>query len=143
MSIAPPPAAATPIARFDESVRVEVRSLVARMFPHRMPVERRSNGRNPYPFLLRIVPVANDGQTPTGDAIVVVGRDLSERGMGFFHQQPLMNRYAIATIQDNTGGGISLLLDVSWCRFTSYGWYVSGGRFLRVINSPAVDTQNV
>jgi hypothetical protein len=57
--------------------------------------------------------------------------------MGFFHQQPLNDRYAVATLQDNSGRSMSLLLDVSWCRFTSYGWYVSGGRFLRVVDPPA------
>jgi hypothetical protein len=136
MSIAPP-AAAAPIARLDESVRLSVRSLVARMFPGGLPVERRNQGRYPYPFLLRIVPVESDGVTPAREAVVVVGRDLSERGMGFFHPQPLNDRYAVATLQDNSGRSMSLLLDVSWCRFTSYGWYVSGGRFLRVVDPPA------
>jgi hypothetical protein len=32
----------------------------------------------------------------------------------------------------------AFLLDIKWCRFTQYGWYDSGGRFLQTLQSPIV-----
>ena len=34
------------------------------------------------------------------------------------------------------GRSISLAIDLTWCRFTRFGWYESGGRFLRVVRIP-------
>jgi hypothetical protein len=67
----------------------------------------------------------------------VVGKDLSERGLGFYHQAPLPYRRAIVTLEDASGRVVSLLMDLSWCRFTRHGWYDSGGRFLKLIPSMA------
>jgi hypothetical protein len=70
---------------------------------------------------------------PLCDALVVVGKNLSEEGLGFYHQQPLPYRRAIITLEDNSGRSVSLLIDLSWCRFTRQGWYDSGGRFLEIV----------
>jgi hypothetical protein len=117
----------------EESVRGQVHGLLARLFPRDIVRERRHDGRYPFPFLIHLTPVDPRTLVPLGEAIVVVGKDLSERGLGFYHQGPLPYRRAIVTFDQSGGQSVSLLLDLSWCRFTRYGWYDSGGRFLQVI----------
>jgi hypothetical protein len=88
--------------------------------------------------LLYLTPVAADGITPEGESVVVVGKSLSEWGLGVFHPRPLAQRHVIASL--DTGGErfAGFLVDITWCRFTQYGWYESGGRFLQVVPSPIV-----
>ena len=98
--------------------------------------ERRTVQRFPYPNLLYLTPVAADGMTPAGDSIVVVGKHLSERGLGFFYQHPLPNRRMIASMEGKDARWVGFLVDITWCRFTQHGWYDSGGRFLHAVPSP-------
>ena len=79
--------------------------------------------------------MAKDGRTPEGESLVVVGKHLSERGLGFYHPKPLPYRRVIASLESN-GLWLGFLIDLKWCRFTRQGWYESGGRFLEVVPSP-------
>ena len=99
-------------------------------------VERRCDRRYPYPHLIQLTPVGDDGTTPNGDSIVVVGRHVSERGLDFYHREPLPGRRMIAAVECGPDRWVRLLVDVSWCRFKRQGWYESGGRFLKVVPSP-------
>lgn len=103
--------------------------------------ERRGQQRYPFPRLLHLTPVDEDSAGPVGDTIVAVGRQLSEEGLDFYHREPLPYRRVIATIQQEAGPPIGLLLDLTWCRFNRYGWYDSGGRFLQVVPSPVADRE--
>jgi hypothetical protein len=98
--------------------------------------ERRKDRRYPFPYLVRLSPVGSDGTTPSGQPVVVVGKHLSERGFGFYHPEPLAYRRMVATLETPGGDRLSLLIDLSWCRFTGRGWYESGGRFLAVVDAP-------
>jgi hypothetical protein len=120
----------------EESLRRQVWGLLAGLGPQAHHPERRTVQRFPYPNLLYLTPVAPDGVTPAGESIVVVGKHLSERGLGFFYQHPLPNRRMIATLEGKDGRWVSFLVDITWCRFTQHGWYDSGGRFLHVVPSP-------
>lgn len=119
----------------DEEVRAQVAGLLSSLFPSGRLPERRREQRYPFPHLVHLTPVAEDGVTPQGEPIVVVGKHLSERGLGFFHPQPLEHRRVIASL-GTTSGWIAFLIDLTWCRFTKQGWYESGGRFLRAVLSP-------
>jgi hypothetical protein len=112
------------------SLQHQVRSLLSQLHPRPSNVERRSETRYPYPYLVRLTPVDDDGTTPVGEPLVVVGKHVSESGMGFFHPEPLPFRYVIASFGDDPDSAISLLINLSWCRFARQGWYESGGRFL-------------
>ena len=96
--------------------------------------ERRRQERRPFPKLLHLVPVGVHGTTPVGPPITVVGKDLSEDGIGFFHPWPIPFRRAIVAFDDGAGRSVNLLMDLSWCQFTRFGWYMSGGRFLQVVD---------
>jgi len=121
----------------DESCIAEhVRGLLAAMDPRGNPLEKRSDRRYPYPYLVYLTPVSKDGLTPAGEPVVVVGKHLSECGLGFYHPKPLVFRRVIATLETAVGARIGFLMDLTWCRFTREGWYESGGRFLCLARSP-------
>lgn len=111
-----------------------IHALLTRLLPHPRPHEQRRARRHPYPFLFELVPVADDNATPLDAPITVVGKNVSDRGIGFFHQQPLPFRRTIVTLGDPGGQNLSLLVELLWCRFTRYGWYDSGGRFLEIVS---------
>jgi hypothetical protein len=80
----------------------------------------------------------NDKLIACGDPVAVIGKHLSERGLGFYHVKPLPYRHMIASLELPENNWASFLLDIKWTRFTQYGWYDSGGRFLQSVPSPLV-----
>ncbi len=119
----------------DEDVRSQVWSVLNALYPRGAMIERRHENRYPYPYLVRLAPVGTDGHTPLGESIVVVGKHLSERGLGFYHPKPIPHRRMIATLEISGVRSVAFLIDLSWCRFTRHGWYESGGKFLEAIAS--------
>jgi len=120
----------------DEDIRTQVWGILTTLYPHNRAGERRHESRYPFPYLVHLTPVGEDGLTPCGETLVVVGKHLSERGLGFYHPQPLPYRRMIASLEAGNGQWIGFLIDLSWCRFTRKGWYESGGRFLQSVLSP-------
>jgi len=119
----------------DERVRSQVWSLLSGVLPNRPLVERRGEQRYPYPQLITLWPMEADGETVSGPPMTVVGKHLSERGLGFFHPQPIANRLVVVSLEKGDGRSISFLLDIHRCRFTRQGWYESGGRLLAAVPS--------
>ena len=117
----------------DGSMRAQVWGLLSSMYPVAEKQERRRQERFPYPRLVHLTPVAADGETPLAQTLVVAGKHISERGLGFYHPTPLPYRLMIASLEKSPDEWLSLLLDVTWCRFSKEGWYESGGRFLRCV----------
>lgn len=120
----------------DESVRRQVWEILARIYPPGKSTERRIDQRFPYPHLLYLTPVAGESLTPVGESVVVVGKHLSEHGLGFFYQHPIPYRRMIASLELQDSRWTGFLIDITWCRFTQHGWYDSGGRFLQAVPSP-------
>lgn len=118
----------------DESAAAEIRmqvwGILTTLYPRTQPVERRGQTRYPFPYLIHLTPIGDDGRTPSGSGMVVVGKHLSEKGLGFYHPQPLPYRRMIASFESVAGRPTAFLIDLSWCRFTRQGWYESGGKFL-------------
>jgi hypothetical protein len=85
--------------------------------------------------LVHLTPVDEDESLLQSETVVVVGKHLSERGLGFYHPKPLPYRRVIASLESN-GRWLGFLLDLTWCRFTRQGWYESGGRILESVLSP-------
>jgi len=94
--------------------------------------ERRRDQRFAFPQLVRLVPLDEAGDVVEDEAVVVAGKHLSEKGLGFFHQEPLPYRRVLATFETTGTESVSLELDLSWCRFVRGGWYESGGRFIGI-----------
>jgi hypothetical protein len=120
----------------EELVGQQVWRILAGLYPPGKVIERRADQRFPFPHLLYLTPVGSDGVSPTSESVVVVGKHLSERGLGFFYQQPLPYRRMIASLAMQDSRWAGFLIDITWCRFTQHGWYDSGGRFLQAVPSP-------
>lgn len=128
----------------DPKVRKAVRGLLSRLSPL-VARDRRRYARQPMPMLLELTPVDAQTLEPVGSPMVVVGKSLSEVGIGFFHQHAIPYRRALVRMetlptepQDVTEpekDDAVFLVDLSWCRYTRFGWYESGGRFLKVIET--------
>lgn len=101
--------------------------------------ERRGYGRIPLPLLLRVTPLDQTGQRLDELATTAVGKDISPRGISFFHEQPLPHRRAIATFEHPDVGTFAMEIDLGWCQFTGTGWYVSGGRLIKTVVPMAAD----
>ena len=120
----------------DDEIRSQVNGLLSTLYPRSDLMERRREQRYPFPYLVHLTPVDKNGVVHTDETVVVVGKHLSERGLGFYHRHPLPNRKMIVSIEVGSSSWLGFLIDLSWCRFTKQGWYESGGRFLQVVNSP-------
>jgi hypothetical protein len=99
--------------------------------------ERRSYGRIPLPLLLRVTPLDQTGKRMDDLATTVVGKDISPRGVSFFHEHPLPHRRAVITFEHPDVGTFAMEIDLGWCQFTGSGWYVSGGRLVRSVATTA------
>jgi len=120
----------------DDDVRQSVHLLLGGNHVARRSVERRADQRYPFPHLIHLTPVDAQGNALPEQTVVVVGRHLAERGLDFFHAEPLPYRKMIASVEAAPGKWIGLLMDLTWCRFIRNGWYDGGGRFVRVVDSP-------
>ncbi len=119
----------------DETVRDGVWQALSALMPDMQPGERRENARYNFPYLIRLTMISEEDGSPHGSPVVVVGRQISEGGLGFYHPKPLTARRMIATF-DAAGEPVSLLLELLWCRSTQQGWYESGGRFVARVPTP-------
>jgi hypothetical protein len=137
MSIRRSPSEASNIVpSVDSELRARIHGILAAIYPHAVVIERRQETRYPYAHLLGLTPTDNDGATPSGESIIVVGKSLSEHGLSFYHPEPILHRRMIASLECGHGRWLGVLIDLSWCRFTKLRWYESGGRFIQVVASP-------
>jgi hypothetical protein len=134
MSIAAP-AGARFAPAVNEPVRKQVHGLLSPSANEQLYRDRRSDRRHPFPALMTLF--AAEGENDAAPQ-VIVGKDLSERGMGFFHPRPIYFRNGVVVCDTPDGGQVAFLIDISWCRFTRHGWYESGCRLLEVVPPPAI-----
>lgn len=122
----------------ENEVRARVRSIIGATSENSRwaYADRRRDQRYPYPSLLYLTPVDRSGRPLTEQTVVVVGKTLTERGLDFFHQQPIPHRRVIVTLEAPGGYAASFLVDLTWCRYTKQGWYDNGGRFLEMAPCP-------
>jgi hypothetical protein len=109
---------------------IQIERLLSRLHPA-VARERRHDDRVAIPALFRLVPFDNDRQPLEREALIVVGKNISRRGVSFYHEKPITHRHALIELADPTGGSFVVEIDITWCRFTKPGWYESGGRLLR------------
>ncbi len=111
----------------------QIGDLVERVHP-KVRRERRRDERIALPVLFQLTPLDADRRPFEQDAIIVVGKNISRRGLCFFHEQPISQRRALIELAQPELGRFAAEIDVSWCRFTKPGWYESGGRLVRAVS---------
>jgi hypothetical protein len=128
VGLAPLPLVLPPDGRAE--IREAVFGLMAAHIPEGISLTRRSERRFPYPRLAKLIPLESEDAAPTAKPMVVAGKQISAGGFGFFHQQPIIERYAQILFEKPSGGQFAVTMELRWCRFNRLGWYESGGRFL-------------
>jgi hypothetical protein len=119
-----------PTAKTRTTLTLQIETLLSRLHPV-VERERRQDDRIAIPVLLRLTPY-DDNQRPLDEeASIVVGKNISRRGVSFYHQQPITHRRALIEVADPVAGTFAAEVDINWCRFTKPGWYESGGRLIR------------
>lgn len=118
-----------PLANAAE-VRSQVWSVLGGLGRRPAALERRRDERFPFPRPLRVTPTDDEGR-PVDEPLMAAGKQISERGLGFFHAQPLPHRSVAVALERRDGTSVSFLLRLRWCRFLGHGLYESGGYFLR------------
>jgi hypothetical protein len=113
--------------------QADLQALIKSLSPPSPGDDRRHDRRYPFSQLITLLPVEGDDASRCGEPIVVVGKNISQRGLNFYHPKAMPHRKVIAVLETPATGRIALLLDLKWCRFTRQGWYESGGRILRVV----------
>jgi hypothetical protein len=108
----------------------QVVALLSRLNPG-VTIERRRHERIAVPVLFRLTPLDEDRQPVDHESTIVVGKNISHRGLCFIHDRPLLYRRARVTLAQPGLGYFDVEMDISWCRFTRPGWYESGGRLVR------------
>lgn len=97
-------------------------------------VDRRLYDRVAIPALFKLTPLDTRHGGLAGEAMVVVGKNLAQRGIGFFHDRPIPYRRAVIELDQPELGRWAAEIELQWCRFTKVGWYESGCRVVRVID---------
>ena len=82
-----------------------------------------------------IAPIDPLGRWESSQAVEV--QDFTERGLTFQHTNPLRERRAVVVLESVDLGRVTAEVDLTWCRFTRSGKYLSGGRFVRRANRSA------
>lgn len=88
--------------------------------------------RTAFNFRLLLTPLDGAERTP----VHVTGRDVSDRGIGFDHDEPIEHRRVRLTAADprldEIGmGDLEMTVTLRWCRFVGPGCYQSGGSVTR------------
>lgn len=109
---------------------VQIESLLSRLYP---PIqrERRHDDRVAIPVLFRLTPLDADRVPLESDQSIVVGKNISRRGVSFYHENAISHRRARIELVDPVASTFSAEIDITWCRFTKPGWYESGARLIR------------
>ena len=98
------------------------------------PTSRASDGPAPAPVARDMSPSDMGSTQHRDESLVVVGKNISERGLSFYHTAAVPYRRVIADFETPDGSRLALLVDLTWCRFARQGWYENGGRFLQVVD---------
>jgi hypothetical protein len=109
-----------------------VRAAIGTAQPSRYHNERRRERRFPFPYPVRLTPLGDDEETLDDQSVMVIGKTITELGMDFYHLQPLPQRYVVMWLPCGHHKTVGTVLELHWCRFSGYGWYENGGKFLRL-----------
>src|SRR3954453_11968955 len=120
------------------TLTIQIEALLSRLHPA-VSRERRHDDRIAIPVLFRLTPFDTDRQLLDQETLIVVGKNISRRGVSFYHEKPITHRRALIELADPGVGIFVAEIDVTWCRFTKPGWHESGGRLIRS-GAPAADS---
>jgi hypothetical protein len=92
--------------------------------------ERRAASRAPY-----FGPVAVGLHGSEFPQFSAFARDISPLGVGLLHIMPLECGEVVVTFRREGEPPLALRTQIMWCDDCGEGWYISGGRFLDVVDA--------
>ena len=102
--------------------------------------EGRSAHRVRYERPLLLTPIDPRSHHAAGEPQLVRGRDLSLGGCSFSHIDPLPCAKVALTFGLEDERQVTMMLRLTWCRFTQDRIYQSGGRFLKPLDLQIEDS---
>lgn len=124
-------------------IRDQVRKVICKSRNSYAGLERRRNPRLPFPYPIYLTPLDVNGDVDHEKSFAVVGRHLSECGLDFYHTEPVTSRTLIASLDGLEDTAVSFVMELTWCRFGRHGWYENGGRFVSIVDTPAVKAEEL
>jgi hypothetical protein len=100
--------------------------------PSSNSAERRTRVRASICGRMELKPLDDKGQL-LNNASVIVGKDVSVRGISFSHDSPLECSHAVISFSDPEVGLFCVEVEITWTRVTPIGLYESGCRFTRTM----------
>lgn len=126
-----------PTAMREEQIRVSVRLARSSYGPtaqrESLQLERRRSAREPFPYPVHLTPLSRDHRPLEHETIVVIGRQLSDQGLDFYHHEAIRFRRAVVSLPTDGKEWVTFLFEIFWTRYNCHGWYDNGGRFLAVV----------
>ena len=106
-----------------------------------LSTERRACRRVPVRRPVYVTPVIVEGATlrlpaPGLAYTLAYTTNVSPRGIGFTHDEPMLTRHAIVTFDLLDAEPVSLVIQIQWSRCRGDRWYTSGGKFIAVTDTP-------
>jgi hypothetical protein len=100
------------------------------------PEDRREEPRRKLCMPVDLIPIqiVDDQLIVVGERVAAVTHDLSGQGIGLRHDRPLTTRFVVAEF-DVFGEPVLIVIDARWTKREDQLAYVSGGRFVMVIDS--------
>ena len=95
--------------------------------------DRRKHARRPYPCVISVTPLADGTREPASQTFSVIGRNLSNLGLDFFHDYLISEKQVVIGLQSAKESWSHFVMELGWSRFVQGGWYISGGKFTQVI----------
>lgn len=99
-------------------------------------IEKRNSARQDYPHPVYLTPLDPAGQAELDESYGVLGRRISDRGFDFYHREPIVDKFVIASFEYSPNRWIGIKMKLNWCRFGRHGYFENGGEFLEVVDSP-------
>ena len=101
----------------------------------------RAQRRIPIRRAILVTPVIMEGgtlwqPTPVPATVVAYTTDVSVKGIGFAHDEPLPTRHAIVTFDREDEEPVSLVVAIEWFDQQEGDWFRSGGRFIAATGTP-------
>ena len=94
------------------TLTIQIEALLSRLHPA-VERERRHDDRVAIPVLFRLTPFDADRQPLEQEASIVVGKNISRRGVSFYHEHPITHRRALIELADPSVGSFVAEIDVS------------------------------
>lgn len=91
--------------------------------------DQRESYRHQFESAIVLAPIDSDHQEVFGSPVIIQGRDISETGVSFFHNTPLISKHFVAGFRGVDGKIHSIALHIVWSMRRDDGRWYSGACF--------------